>query len=462
MADTTHSYSARNGGKFARFRCAGAPRNWETGWRGAIRSFNGLLRPNLRVSWGCSNSIGYHSQQLGADTFFAVPTRAVAGLDREANVDVPLQGGTSGTVAHPSDSCAVVFSRDCCRPPPRESVGFSSDGRLPHIPSLVRIAAWEERCSALSTPGSADAGHARLSFPVAKAQSARKTAKRSAPSGIAGASSESPMPSRVSGPQCSLTCKNLQAGWPPSKSVELRPFQRRAVRALRCRGFLLLRESRAAQRFTKLALCLEPVQASVASVSQANSRGPHQKATRLPANLSTNKLFQFWTGPEAHAHGRKILELIRVCGSRGDGVHQPPRSRLCPGADHSTHPSRVPWSCHCGARDESAEGSDDSSWGILELAATRKGTSPSPPRSFPNFAKGHRDGHRSPGRGQNRGVRMRARCVVPDLRDNRVCSEEQWPRLDMWLAVARTVPPKPQVSSPGTGKRPRSGWQRNS
>ena len=72
----------------------------------------------------------------------------------------------------------------------------------------------------------------------------------------------------------------------------------------------------------------------------------------------------------------------------------------------------------------------------LELAATRKGT-------FPNFAKGHLDGRRSPRRGQNRRIRTPARDVVSDLRDARVCSEGLWPRLDMVLAVVRTVPRRP-------------------
>ena len=42
-------------------------------------------------------------------------------------------------------------------------------------------------------------------------------------------------------------------------------------------------------------------------------------------------------------------------------------------------------------------------------------------------------------REQNRRIRTPARDVVSDLRGTRVCSEGQWPRLDIGLAVARTV-----------------------
>ena len=66
-----------------------------------------------------------------------------------------LAGGPSGA-AHPADSCAVVLLEiavhlggqlDSVSEVPEESIGFSSDGRLLHIPYLVRTAAWDERCS---------------------------------------------------------------------------------------------------------------------------------------------------------------------------------------------------------------------------------------------------------------------------------------------------------------------------
>ena len=59
--------------------------------------------------------------------------------DAGSDVDVPLIGGPSGT-AHPSDSCVVVFTKidadlesqlEIVSEIPAESIGFSSDGRLP-------------------------------------------------------------------------------------------------------------------------------------------------------------------------------------------------------------------------------------------------------------------------------------------------------------------------------------------
>ena len=97
--------------------------------------------------------------------------------------------------------------------------------------------------------------------------------------------------------------------------------------------------------------------------------------------------------------------------------------------------------------------SADSSWRILEMAAARKGTSPSPLWSFPNLAKGHRDGRRSPRRGQNRRLRMPTRNVVSDQRDTRVCSEGQWPRLDKELAVARSVRHRRWIDSDWAGEK---------
>ena len=63
-------------------------------------------------------------------------------------------------------------------------------------------------------------------------------------------------------------------------------------------------ERRAAQRHTKLALCFEPVQGAVASVSKASQFAQsHQKPMRLPTNLSTLSKYsqswlQFWTSSE--------------------------------------------------------------------------------------------------------------------------------------------------------------------
>ena len=71
------------------------------------------------------------------------------------------------------------------------AIWFAPGKRLPHIPSLVWAAAGDEGCAdveetcAQSIPGSADEEQARLSFLVAKARSAKRSANRSAPSGVA-------------------------------------------------------------------------------------------------------------------------------------------------------------------------------------------------------------------------------------------------------------------------------------
>ena len=103
--------------------------------------------------------------------------------------------------------------------------------------------------------------------------------------------------------QCSLTWKISRAGWPPSKAAGLLPSRRLvAVRALRCWEFLLPRERQAAQRYMRLALCMEPAQASVAF----DSRGPTRRRsasspTSRPCRSTCKSGQRFWTSPEAHA-----------------------------------------------------------------------------------------------------------------------------------------------------------------
>ena len=146
---------ARNGGKFARFRCARPPRN-----RGIARD---ELTGSPQLQWATQTEVPSVARlfelnccaipltAVGSGGIFAVLARAVVGLDlgTQEDVDVLLTGGPSGS-AHPSDSCAVVFieiAADLVSQPeivseiPGESIGFSSDGPLPHIPSLVRTAA---------------------------------------------------------------------------------------------------------------------------------------------------------------------------------------------------------------------------------------------------------------------------------------------------------------------------------
>ena len=110
-----------------------------------------------------------------------------------------LTGGPMGT-AHHSDFYLVVFissrspstsQASCKSSPTLQREPFGPDERLPHIPSPVWAAAEDERCAGIEEiiaqflPGSADEGQAPLSFPVAKARSANRAAKRAAPSGVA-------------------------------------------------------------------------------------------------------------------------------------------------------------------------------------------------------------------------------------------------------------------------------------
>ena len=148
--------------------------------------------------------------------------------DAGSDVDVHLIGGPSGT-AHPSDSCVVVFTEidadlesqlEIVSEVPGESIGFSSDGRLPtHSifgPHCCMGREMQRSRGKLCgvPPCAAEEEQAGLSLPVAKARRAKNAAKRSAPSGIVRSVNAKP---------------NLLAGWPSSKSVELLPFQHRAV-----------------------------------------------------------------------------------------------------------------------------------------------------------------------------------------------------------------------------------------
>ena len=118
------------------------------------------------------------------------------------------------------------------------------------------------------------------------------------------------------------------------------------------------------------------------------------------------------------------------------------------------------------AREESAGGFDDPARQVLELAAARKGTLAPPLRPVSNITNG------IPRRGENRRIRAPTRYDVPDLWGTRVRSEGQRPRFDLGVAplVSQTPtpgqtsvghPPKLHLSSPGTGKRPRSRRQRS-
>ena len=132
----------------------------------------------LETSWGvvgCSGRIPEYREAIRARM---LRDSAHGGWERSI-IAVPVTA-PSGT-AHHTDSCVVVFIEIADLGGQLEII---TDGRLPHVPSLVRAAAGDERC-AQSIPRSANEGQGRSSFPVAKTCSAKRTAKRSAPSGIA-------------------------------------------------------------------------------------------------------------------------------------------------------------------------------------------------------------------------------------------------------------------------------------
>ena len=98
----------------------------------------------------------------------------------------------------------------------------------------------------------------------------------------------------------------------PSKSGRRRPLLRFESRDIVDEPACL--EGRAAQRCTKVALCLEPVLGAVASVSQSSPLAlSHQKPICLLGYLKyLQSSRQFWTNTKTHAHWRKCSEWIWV------------------------------------------------------------------------------------------------------------------------------------------------------
>ena len=147
-----------------------------------------------------------------------------------------------------------------------------------------------------------------------------------------------------------------------------------------------------------------------------------------PTNLLTllkysHSWLEFWRGSEAHTQWRRSSERIRARRqqkrntSRFSSAADQDSDWAAPRAAHSTHPQRVPWNCHCGARDESAGGLGGSSLGMLEPATT-----PAPPLwTLPNRMKGRHD-RKIPQRGQHRRIGTSACYAVPYLRNTRICT----------------------------------------
>ena len=94
-------------------RSSSVRRNWLGTSQQVCRSFSGLLIPSFPtiVRLLELNCCAIHLTAAGGGSAFAVPVAAVVGLDlvmQGGEVVVPLADGPSG-VAHPSDSCPVVF-----------------------------------------------------------------------------------------------------------------------------------------------------------------------------------------------------------------------------------------------------------------------------------------------------------------------------------------------------------------
>ena len=222
------------------------------------------------------------------------------------------------------------------------------DGQMPHSPSLNRTAAWEREMQRsgrrLCVVHTRLRGRRTCGF---KSPSGEGTVCEEGSGNVRRQAGSQPLLRSVSAKpssrqQCSLTWKISLAGWPPSKSGELLPFQRLAVRALRCWGFLLLRERRGARRYTRIALCLEPAHASVAFVSLSSQLvRSRQKAMCLLANLSTlPKYLQSWVAaldkprssrsleeefgvdPGVATTGTEHTEVLNCGGSGGGGVQR--------------------------------------------------------------------------------------------------------------------------------------------
>ena len=148
---------------------------------------------------------------------------------------------------------------------------------------------------------------------------------------------------------------------------------------------------------------------------------------------------QFWRGSAAHVHWRRSSDVNRSGVCRGSH-RRPIGMRRAPATEdphlraaHSTHPSRMPWNSHYDAREECAERLDGSSQGAP--------TSASPLRALPSLTNRHCDGCSISGREQHRRIRTPA-CFAM-ARSLEYSSTRRW------------RPPKFQLSSPGTGKRPR-------
>ena len=142
---------------------------------------------------------------------------------------------------------------------------------------------------------------------------------------------------------------------------------------------------------------------------------------------------QFCTNSEAHAHCRKSSEWIQVWQQRNQRT---PRFstvadqkgkglRRLGGVEHILrihhgYPGVIRAALKARVREDLTALSEES--GSWERHAEEH-----PLLWFsPKLARGHRDGHKRPRRGQNRRIRTSARATLSDPRDARVCSRGQF------------------------------------
>ena len=263
---------------------------------------------------------------------------------------------------------------------------------------------------------------------MAKARSAKNAAKCS-PSGDRGPSSEAS--ARPNSRQwCSLAWNISLAGWPPSKSVELLPFQRLAVRALRCWGFWLLKsgspaphEARtllgASAGISRIRLLVKPTRA-VPPKGDVPHRQPLDRAEALAKLGGCSGAVQMRT----LSGGRVQSGSER--GNRGDGVHRgsqrrrirrrraPATGRPCPGAAHFTQAATN--TLELSFRRTRREWREDlmtllgESWSWQRHAKEHLLHHCG---SFPNFAMGHRGWSKEPStRAESEDWNASTRCCV--------------------------------------------------
>ena len=220
------------------------------------------------------------------------------------------------------------------------------------------------------------------------------------------------MPIRVSGHNArshGRIC--LQAGRP--ESVELRTTRTCSSGPPRKSSIPARQETRtllgAGAGISRIRFPVDPIR-TVPSKSDAPHRQPLAPLEVLAKLASVKdrprsaRLLEeeFGADPGVATTGAECTEVLNGGGSGGGlqrlGDHAPRTRHECPGAITA-------------AREESAEGLDDSSLGVLELAAT----SASPFGALPGFLNGSRDGCRTFRRGRNQHAML---CQIQ--RDTRV------------------------------------------